>query len=104
MTGARADNFGRTQWGGDQPLRPPYAGVRVQPALFHTQGGLRVDGQARVLDRSRRPIDGLYAAGGAAMGISGHGAAGYLAGNGLLTGFGLAVLAADHWAKAGSTA
>jgi len=30
------------------------------------------------------PIEGLYASGGAAAGISGHGAAGYLAGNGLL--------------------
>jgi fumarate reductase flavoprotein subunit len=43
-------------------------------------------------------IDGLYASGGAAEGISGHGAAGYLAGNGLLPALGLAYLAADHLA------
>lgn len=89
------DPFGRSQWG-PQPLSGPYGAVRVQPALFHTQGGLRVDGTARVVDKDGEPIDGLYAAGGAAMGISGHGAAGYLAGNGLLTALGLAYLAARH--------
>ena len=48
-------------------------------------------------------IPGLYASGGAAAGISGHGAAGYLAGNGLLPALGLADLAADHAALLGST-
>jgi fumarate reductase flavoprotein subunit len=33
------------------------------------------------------------------MGISGHGAAGYLAGNGLLSALGLAFLAAEHAAS-----
>jgi fumarate reductase flavoprotein subunit len=92
-TGTSADPWGRTHWG-SEPLRGPYGAVRVVPALFHTQGGLRVDGSARVLDTSGEIIPGLYAAGGAAMGISGHGAAGYLAGNGLLTALGLAFLAA----------
>jgi len=41
----------------------------------------------------------LYASGGAAAGISGHGAAGYLAGNGLLPALGLAFLAAEHAAQ-----
>lgn len=85
-----ADSFGRDQWGGQ--LHPPYAAVRVTGALFHTQGGLRIDGHARVL-RGGEPVDGLYAAGGAAAGISGHGAAGYLAGNGLLSALGLGYLA-----------
>ena len=58
--------------------------------------GLRVDGNARVLDGSGDAITGLYAAGGAAIGISGHGAAGYIAGNGLLPTLGLAYLAAEH--------
>lgn len=87
------DSFGRDQWGG--PLNPPYAAVRVTGALFHTQGGLRVDGHARVL-RGGEPVPGLYAAGGAAAGISGHGAAGYLAGNGLLSALGLGYLAGRH--------
>jgi fumarate reductase flavoprotein subunit len=64
--------------------------------LFHTQGGLLVDGHARVVTPADEPIRGLYASGGAAAGISGHGAGGYLAGNGLLPAFGLAFLAAEH--------
>ena len=69
------------------------------PALFHTQGGLVVDGSARVLRPDGTPIEGLYASGGAAAGISGHGAAGYLAGNGLLPALGLAFLAAEDVAR-----
>lgn len=92
-TGQEEDPFGRTSWG--EPLRPPYAAVRVVPALFHTQGGLRVDGHARVLRADGSAIPGLYASGGAAMGISGHGPTGYLAGNGLLPALGLALLAAE---------
>jgi fumarate reductase flavoprotein subunit len=92
--GEAADPFGRTHW--PAPLEPPYAAVRVVPAVFHTQGGLRVDGHARVLTGSGdTAAGGLYASGGAAMGISGHGAAGYLAGNGLLPALGLALLAAE---------
>lgn len=93
----RTDRFGRSYW--EQPLTPPVAGVRVTGALFHTQGGLRVDGRARVLRPDATAIEGLYASGGAAMGISGHGAAGYLAGNGLLPALGLAFLAAEHAAE-----
>ena len=92
--GAVADAFGRTFW--EAPLTGELAAIFVQPALFHTQGGLRVDGHARVLDNGGEAITGLYASGGAAMGISGHGAAGYLAGNGLLPALGLAYLAVEH--------
>ncbi|RVW00396.1 FAD-dependent oxidoreductase [Rhodococcus spongiicola] len=77
-------------------LTPNYIGIGITPALFHTQGGLVVDGSARVLDeRDHAPIEGLYASGGAATGISGKGAGGYLAGNGLITALGLAFLAAE---------
>ncbi len=96
--GGADDEHGRTYW--EAPLSPPYAAIAVRPALFHTQGGLRVDGHARVLTEQDEPIPGLYAAGGAAAGISGHGAGGYLAGNGLLPAFGLAFLAAEHLADA----
>ena len=91
--GQQDDRFGRTY---EATLTPPYAAVQVVPALFHTQGGLLVDEHARVLDGQGGPMTGLYASGGAAAGISGHGAAGYLAGNGLLPAFGLAYLAATH--------
>lgn len=88
------DEFGRTYW--EQPLQPRFAAIAVRPALFHTQGGLVVDEHARVVTPADQPIVGLYASGGAAAGISGHGAGGYLAGNGLLPAFGLAYLAAEH--------
>jgi fumarate reductase flavoprotein subunit len=92
-TGEQPDPFGRTHW--ERPLEPPYAVVKVTGALFHTQGGLAVDEHARVIRRGV-PIPGLYAAGGAAVGMSGHGAAGYLAGNGLLAALGLGYLAGQH--------
>lgn len=94
--GLSDDRFGRTY---EAPLTPPYAAVQVVPALFHTQGGLLVDEHARVVDGTGAALPGLYASGGAAAGISGHGAGGYLAGNGLLPAFGLAYLAATHAAS-----
>ena len=96
--GASADEFGRTAF--EDVLRPPYVAIKVQPALFHTQGGLLVDGNAQVLRSDGTPVPGLYAAGGAAAGISGHGADGYLAGNGLLSAFGLSYLAGQAAARA----
>ena len=90
------DEFGRSAW--EAPLAAPYRAVPISPALFHTQGGLVVDEHARVLTGDGRPVPGLYAAGGAAVGISGHGAAGYLAGNGLIAALGLSFLAAEHLA------
>ncbi len=79
-----ADDFGRS-FARSAPLVPPYRAVRVTGALFHTQGGLVVDDDARVLDAQGTPLPNLYAAGGAACGVSGSKASGYLSGNGLLT-------------------
>ncbi len=76
-------------------LVPPFMATRVTGALAHTQGGLRVDGQARVLRGDGTVIAGLLAAGGAAASISGHGAAGYLPGNGLGHAFALGLIAAE---------
>ncbi|GHJ39232.1 FAD-binding protein [Streptomyces sp. TS71-3] len=97
---AGGDRFGRTFL--EEPLQGPFAAVEVIPALFHTQGGLVVDGEARVLGGDGVPIRGLFASGGAAHGISGRGADGYLAGNGLLPALGLAWQAAT--ALSGTTA
>ena len=66
-------------------LRPPYRAIKVTGALFHTQGGLAVDANARVLRRAGTPFPNMFAAGGAAAGVSGGQASGYLSGNGLLT-------------------
>lgn len=82
--GLRRDPFGRT-FSPQRRLVPPYRAAKVTGALFHTQGGLTVDGDARVLRTDGTPLPNLYAGGGAARGVSGPGAAGYLAGNGLLT-------------------
>jgi fumarate reductase flavoprotein subunit len=98
--GEADDRFGRAY---EAPLEAPLAAVRVVPALFHTQGGLVVDEHARVTTPSRDVLRGLYASGGAAAGISGHGASGYLAGNGLLPALGLAYLAgSDVGARLGA--
>lgn len=82
--GAARDAFGRPA-DAEPPLAPPFMGVRVTGALFHTQGGLAVDARARVRRRGGGVIAGLFAAGGAACGVSGDGDSGYLSGNGLLS-------------------
>lgn len=90
--GKATDPFGREKF--EKPLRAPFAAIKLRPSLFHTQGGLKVTENAEVLSKSGAVIPGLYATGGAAVGISGHGSAGYLAGNGLLAAVGFAYLAA----------
>ena len=55
------------------------AAVRVAAAITHTIGGLRIDERARVLDAEGQPLDGLYAAGADAGGISTGGYASGLA-------------------------
>jgi len=92
--GGQADAFGRRDFG-LAPLSGPFFCCKVVPALFHTQGGLRVDRDARVLRPGGAPVPGLFAGGGAAAGISGRaGALGYASGNGLLTAIALGRLAA----------
>ena len=49
---AAKDRFGRS-FAGSSPLSPPFKAVKVTGALFHTQGGLAVDPEARVLGRAR---------------------------------------------------
>jgi fumarate reductase flavoprotein subunit len=66
-------------------LTPPYHAVKVTGALFHTQGGLAIDAQCRVLWQGGAPWPNLLAAGGAARGVSGNAVWGYLSGNGLLS-------------------
>ena len=87
------DEHGRTDFG-LAPLQPPYVVTQVTPGLFHTQGGLNVDGDGRVLIASGAPITGLFAIGGVAAGISGQaGGRGYASGNKLFTALGLGRLA-----------
>lgn len=88
------DRFGRRDFGLG-PLEGPFYVCRVVPGLFHTQGGLRVDGDGRVLRPGGDAVPNLFAGGGAAAGISGRsGALGYASGNGLLSAIALGRLAA----------
>jgi fumarate reductase flavoprotein subunit len=66
-------------------LAAPYCAIRVTGALFHTQGGLDIDAQCRVLRSDGAAMPNLLAAGGAARGVSGNAVWGYLSGNGLLS-------------------
>ncbi len=92
------DGFGR-DWSAMRPLAPPFHAVRVTGALFHTQGGLVVDEAARVLRPDGQALPNLFAAGGAACGVSGPLASGYLSGNGLLTAVVLGRLAGQAAAR-----
>jgi len=82
--GEAQDAFGR-DFTGKPILSGPFYAVRVTGALFHTQGGLAVDADARVKRKTGGAFPNLFAGGGAARGLSGPHANGYIAGNGLLT-------------------
>jgi tricarballylate dehydrogenase len=62
---------------------PPYVGYAVTCGITFTFGGLRVDGQACVLDAEGRPIAGLYAAGELVGGLFYEN---YAGGSGLMAG------------------
>ena len=83
-TSAGRDRYGR-RFAPGQHFAAPFHAVKVTGALFHTQGGLLIDASCRVKRKDDTVIPNLFAAGGAAVGVSGSMAAGYLSGNGLLT-------------------
>ncbi len=91
----RPDAFGRRF---KRALQAPYYAVKVTGALFHTQGGLDIDAQCRVLSHSGQSLSNLLAAGGAARGVSGDAVWGYMSGNGLLSALG------GGWIAAGTVA
>lgn len=83
VIGCEAPTLARTLAG--TRLAAPLHAIKVTGALFHTQGGLDIDAQCRVLRADGAPFANLLAAGGAARGVSGNTVAGYLSGNGLLS-------------------
>ena len=101
--GGGVDRFGR-DFSGRPALTAPFRGVKVTGALFHTQGGLVVDEEARVIWDGGGRAPNLHAAGGAAAGVSGSSAAGYLSGNGLLTATTLGRIAGRTAARVASPA
>jgi len=96
------DAFGRC-FAGSAPLTAPFHAVRVRGALFHTQGGLVVGPDAAVLRPDGRRFANLFAAGGAACGVSGADGSGYLSGNGLLSAVGYGYLAGAAAARIGAS-
>jgi len=94
LPAAAADPFSR-DFSKGRALTPPYYAIKVIGALFHTQGGLRIDDNARVMTAGG-PFKNLYAGGGAACGVSGPDVSGYLSGNGLLTALAFGYLAGGH--------
>jgi fumarate reductase flavoprotein subunit len=97
VRGEARDPLGRAKFAA---LEPPFYASWVTGALAHTQGGLRTDDRARVLRGDGSVIAGLYAAGGAAAGLSGKGAEGYLPGNGFGQCFPLGLIAGEHMSAA----
>ncbi|MEM5470361.1 FAD-dependent oxidoreductase [Hoeflea sp. AS60] len=91
-SGEATDSFGR-DFTGKGALAAPFHAVKVTGALFHTQGGLMIDDQARVVREDGSPFANLFAGGGAACGVSGPEVSGYLSGNGLLTAIGFGFVA-----------
>ncbi len=94
--GEATDPLGRAHFA--QVLQPPFRASWVTGSLAHTQGGILTDGDGRVLDIELRAMQGVYAAGGCAAGLSGHGGDGYLPGNGIAQSFALALRAVEHLA------
>lgn len=96
--GQDEDPFGR-DFSTTPDLTSEYYGIEVTGALFHTQGGLRINERAQVLAGDGRVMPNLFAAGGAACGVSGPDVSGYLSGNGLLTAFAFGALAGHNAAR-----
>jgi fumarate reductase flavoprotein subunit len=66
----KKDAFGRVL---PQSLEAPYYGIKVTVALYHTQGGLKVNIDGQVIRADGSIIPHLYAGGGVAVGVSGTG-------------------------------
>lgn len=56
----------------DKRREGPFYAVTVIPKVHHSQGGLFIDGKARVYDEAGRPMPGLFAAGEATGGLFGR--------------------------------
>jgi fumarate reductase flavoprotein subunit len=94
----KEDEFGR-DFSGKPPLAPPYLMAKVMGALTHTQGGLEVNVEGRVLRKDGTLFPNLFAGGGAARGLSGPADWGYLSGSGLLMATNLGRLAGEAAAR-----
>jgi fumarate reductase flavoprotein subunit len=76
------DAVGRS-WSEAPPPTAPFRALKVRGAIYHTQGGLQVDGRARVRRADGAAFPNLFAGGGSARGVSGPSYWGYLPAMGL---------------------
>lgn len=94
---AMAAGTAQCPFGRDFTAKPALSGrlhaIRTTGALFHTQGGLMIDEGAQVLRPDGTRLPNLFAGGGTACSISGHGVDGYLPAAGLGTAIALGRLA-----------
>lgn len=78
------DSFGR-EWFDCRAPQATYRALKVIGALYHTQGGLQVDGSAGVMRADGSRFPNLFAGGGSARSVSGPASWGYLPAMGLTT-------------------
>lgn len=88
----RADAMGRT-WEDQRVPSGELCALKVVGAIYHTQGGLQINRQARVMDEAGNPLANVFAGGGAARSVSGPAHWGYLPAMGLCTAITLGRLA-----------
>lgn len=81
-THQKPDPFAR-DWANDRPPHGAFRALKVVGALYHTQGGLQINGDARVLRADGSCLPNLFAGGGAARGVSGPSCWGYIPAMGL---------------------
>jgi fumarate reductase flavoprotein subunit len=98
-----ADSVGRT-WNDTPPPLGPYRALRVRGAIYHTQGGLWVGADARVLRPDGSPLPNLFAGGGSARGVSGPSFWGYLPAMGLCSAATLGMIGGVSAARMASSA
>ncbi len=69
---AKKDPFGKKFFADSEWSMNDYFNVAIMtPVLHYTMGGLEIDAESRVLDKSGKPIAGLFAAGEVAGGVHG---------------------------------
>jgi fumarate reductase flavoprotein subunit len=94
----RADALGRT-WDDAAPPSGSLRALKVVGAIYHTQGGLEIDGEARVLREDGTALPNIFAGGGAARSVSGSSSWGYLPAMGLCTAMTLGRIAGEAAAR-----
>lgn len=65
------DPFGKKFFQGEWQFDDFFHVAIMTPVLHYTMGGLEVDPESRILDKSSRPVPGLFAAGEVAGGVHG---------------------------------